>query len=162
MSCAGMRRRDWLEYYACYEMLRCTLWNTRVYAYAYAYKLNFFAFYFWPCQRSRSWPIFCRVCTLDLDSVLVKTRRISIRPFKSKSYKGNGQTDRRHWHSHKRYLEVALNKEQACRKVFYSSFPRIQIKEKTYRSCCGKTNDSFDSAMISCTKMSPPNPEWNL
>ena len=47
---------------------------------------------FWPCQRSRSWPMFCRVGTLYLDSILVKSRRIYIHPFKS--YKGNVQTDR--------------------------------------------------------------------
>ena len=48
---------------------------------------------FLPWQRSRGWPIFCHVGTLDLDSVFVKTRRISIHPLKS--YNGNRQTDRR-------------------------------------------------------------------
>ena len=48
--------------------------------------------------------------TLDLDGngILVKTRRISIYPFKS--HKGNRRIERRQWHSHKVFLEVTLNK----------------------------------------------------
>ena len=84
----GMRR-SWVLH-SCYEMPRGHMKYTCI-CICLEIKLQRFTKFNHVRGHVNSWPIFCRVGTLDLDSIWVETRSIFILPFKI--YKGKGRTD---------------------------------------------------------------------
>lgn len=46
--------------------------------------------------------------------------------------------------------------------LFLILFAGFTTHGTAYSKCCGNWKQSLLSAMISCTHMSPPKPEWNL